>query len=97
MQSSQPEAAGTGFVNEVAFTGREETSLMGRGCCPFYLKARRICKKGGKYIGKQRPFENERDWAEGTGRGVGFRKELGITFLQSQGREKRPDGESENC
>lgn len=35
--------------------------------------------------------------AEGTGREVGFRKELGITFLPSQGRDKRPDGESENC
>lgn len=38
-----------------------------------------------------------RNRAEGTSGGVGFRKDLGITFLPSQGQEKRPDGESENC
>lgn len=57
-----------------------------------------------EYAGKEVSIWESKDhlkmrWtrAEGTGRGVGFRKELGITFLPSQGRDKRPDGESENC
>lgn len=33
----------------------------------------------------------------GTGRGVGIRTELGITFLHSQGHEKEPDVEADDC
>lgn len=39
-ETAETEAAGTGFVNEVAFRGK------GRGCFPLDLKARRRWKKG---------------------------------------------------
>lgn len=34
---------------------------------------------------------------EGTSEGVGIRMELGVTFLHSQGHEKKPDVEADSC
>lgn len=47
--------------------------------------------------GGKRAAGNERGRAEVTGGEGGFGKESGMTFLQSQGHEKRPHVESENC